>query len=163
MATDMGEYLVGAYLKLIKGCDFVDYNVRPPVEGMEGLNELDVVGLDFKTKTAYLCEVTTHILGALYKDNPTTVERLKKKHERQQAYGAQYLADFHTQHYQFWSPYVPEGFITGELRKLPGLELVINADYAACVDQLREKARNTTKDVGNPFFRALQILEHLKR
>ena len=57
--TDIGEYIVGAYLKIIKKCDFVDYNVRPPGGGLEGLNELDVVELDFKNEIAYLCEVTT--------------------------------------------------------------------------------------------------------
>lgn len=28
--TEMGEYVVGAYLKLVEGCDVVDYNVRMP-------------------------------------------------------------------------------------------------------------------------------------
>lgn len=28
----MGEYLVGAYLKLVEGCDVVDYGVRTPGE-----------------------------------------------------------------------------------------------------------------------------------
>ena len=32
-----GEYIVGAYLKLKLDCDFVDYNVRPPGGGLEGL------------------------------------------------------------------------------------------------------------------------------
>ena len=81
--TDIGEYIVGAHLKIIKKCDFVDYNVRSPVGGLEGLNELDVVGLDFKNKTAYLCEVTTHIRGVLYKDNITTVKKINIKYERQ--------------------------------------------------------------------------------
>ena len=45
MLTDVGEYLVGAYLQLFENCDFVDYNVRPPGGGMKGLGELDVVGL----------------------------------------------------------------------------------------------------------------------
>jgi hypothetical protein len=30
MATEMGEYLVGAYLKLVLGCGVVDFNPRPP-------------------------------------------------------------------------------------------------------------------------------------
>ncbi|MDD5659927.1 MAG: hypothetical protein PHR39_07990 [Actinomycetota bacterium] len=38
--TDIGEYIVGAYLKVIKKCDFIDYNARPPGGGLEGLNEL---------------------------------------------------------------------------------------------------------------------------
>jgi hypothetical protein len=90
------------------------------------------------------------------------VQELRKKYERQRQYAARYLTGFHGQHYQFWSPYVPEGYIAEELRKLQGWELVINADYAACVNELRQKARSTTRDIGNPFFRALQILEHLR-
>jgi hypothetical protein len=56
MRTEPGEYLVGAYLKLVEECDVVDYNVRTPGGGLEGLGELDVVGLNFKTKTAYVCK-----------------------------------------------------------------------------------------------------------
>ena len=63
MITDVGEYIVGAYLKLILKCDIIDYNIRPPGGGLEGLHELDVLGLNFKKRTAYLCEVTTHIRG----------------------------------------------------------------------------------------------------
>ncbi len=76
MKTEIGEYIVGAYLKVIKNCDFIDYNVRFPGGGLKGLGELDVIGLDFKNKSAYLCEVTTHIRGLLYKDNITTVEKI---------------------------------------------------------------------------------------
>lgn len=57
MATEMGEYLVGAYLQLEQQCDVLSFNVRPPGGGLKGLQELDVVGLNFKTNTAYLCEV----------------------------------------------------------------------------------------------------------
>ena len=47
MNTTMGEYITGAYLKLILECDVVDYNVRPPGGGRAGLAEFDVVGLKF--------------------------------------------------------------------------------------------------------------------
>ena len=60
MLTDIGEYIVGTYLQLIEECDFIDYNVRPPGGGLKGLSELDVVGLNLHTSTAYLCEVITH-------------------------------------------------------------------------------------------------------
>jgi len=160
--TDIGEYIVGAYLKIIKKCDFVDYNVRPPVGGLEGLNELDVVGLDFKNKTAYLCEVTTHIRGVLYKDNITTVNKINIKYKRQKEYANKYLPGFSKRHFMFWSPVVPKGYITKELEKIDGLELVINKKYAQCIDELRIKAKELTNDVGNPFFRMLQILEHLR-
>ena len=161
--TDIGEYVVGAYLKIIKKCDFVDYNVRPPGGGLEGLNELDVVGLDFKNKIAYICEVTTHIRGVLYKNNITTVSKINIKYKRQKEYANKYLSDFPKRHFMFWSPVVPEGYVTKELEKIDGLELVINKKYTQCIDELRIKAKELTNDVGNPFFRMLQILEHLKR
>jgi len=161
--TDIGEYIVGAYLKIIKKCDFVDYNVRPPGGGLEGLNELDVVGLDFKNKTAYLCEVITHIRGVLYKDNITTVNKINIKYERQKEYANKYLSGFPKRYFMFWSPVVPKGYITEELEKIDGLDLIINNRYAQRIDELREKAKELTNDVGNPFFRMLQILEHLRR
>ncbi|MGB5215711.1 MAG: hypothetical protein WBN88_18965 [Anderseniella sp.] len=40
MATEMGEYLVGAYLQLEQQCDVVSFNVRPPGGGLKGLQEL---------------------------------------------------------------------------------------------------------------------------
>ena len=161
--TDIGEYIVGAYLKIIKECDFVDYNVRPPGGGLEGLNELDVVGLDFKNKVAYLCEVTTHIRGVLYKNNITTVNKINLKYKRQIKYANKYLSDFPKKYFMFWSPVVPKGYVTKELEKIDGLELVINKKYTQCIDELRLKAKKLTNDVGNPFFRMLQILEHLKK
>ena len=161
--TDIGEYIVGAYLKVIKKCDFIDYNARPPVGGLEGLNELDVVGLDFKNKSVYLCEVTTHIRGILYKDNKTTIERIKKKYQRQKEYADKYLLDFPKRYFMFWSPVVPKGYVTEEIEKIDGLEVVINEKYTQCIDELKEKAKKSTHDIGNPFFRILQILEHLKK
>jgi len=63
----------------------------------------------------------------------------------------------------FWSPVVPKGYVTKELEKIDGLKLVINKKYTQCIDELRIKAKELTNDVGNPFFRMLQILEHLKK
>jgi len=165
METNMGEYIVGAYLKIIEECDFVNYNVKFPGGGREGLNELDVVGLDFENKIAYLCEVSTHIDGLLYGNgNISTVEKIKTKYERQKKYADKYLPNFFTNRcFMFWSPVVPIGNITTELEKVNGLELVINEKYAQCIDELREKAKKLNNDVGNPFFRTLQILEHLRR
>ena len=33
MATEIGEYIVGAFLKFERGCGVVDYNARPPGSG----------------------------------------------------------------------------------------------------------------------------------
>ncbi len=163
MSAEMGEYAVGAYLKIINGCDFVDYNVRRPEGGLAGLDELDVIGLDFKNKVAYLCEVMTHIRGLLYKDNRTTVERIKRKYEKQQKYAKDCLPDFPSCHFMFWSPVVPEGYITQNLQKNKGLELIINGEYTSRINELRQKAKKMKNDTGNTFFRVLQILEHLRR
>jgi len=163
MKTDIGEYIVGAYLKIIEECDFVDYNVRYPGGGLRGLGELDVLGLRFNDKTAFLCEVTTHIRGVLYKNNITTVEKITAKHKRQKEYAHDRLKDFTNICYMFWSPVVPRGYITEELSKIKDLELIINEKYKQCIDDLRLKAKELTNDVGNPFFRMLQILEHLRR
>ena len=162
MATEIGEYLVGAYLKLVQGCDFVDYNVRVPGGGMAGLNELDVVGIHFESGTAYLCEVTTHVRGTLYKNNTETVERIKRKHHHQQAYAESYLARFQNHVFMFWSPYVPVGYITEHLSEVDGLKLVINGAYKRCVGELQQMARNEHQDTGNPAFRVLQILGALR-
>lgn len=161
MITDVGEYFVGAYLQLILECDVVDYNVRPPGGGLEGLGELDVIGLDLKNNRAYLCEVTTHIRGLLYKDNRTTVKRIQDKHERQKSYAQKYLKNFDCQ-YMFWSPVVPVGYVTDNLSKLSDLQLVVNLEYTKCVKELETRAAETTHDARNPVFRVLQILKHLR-
>ena len=162
MQTEMGEYVVGAYLKLIKGCDFVDYNVRPKLGGIEGLAEMDVLGLDFGGSMAYLCEVTTHLDGLLYGDNDETLRKLASKFQRQRSFASSHLGTFRSTHYMFWSPVVPKGRLTTALAEFTDVELVINAQYKKAVEDLRTLARNITRDEGNPFFRALQILEHLR-
>jgi len=164
MKTDIGEYIVGAYLKIIKECAFIDYNVRAPGGGVEGLGEIDVLGLDFKKNKVYLCEVTTHIRGILYGDYKTTFLRVKDKYLRLKRYALKHLKQFNENDitYMFWSPVVPRGTLDKKLETIRGLELVINEEYTRCINQLREKAKDLTHDAGNPFFRTLQILEHLR-
>jgi len=62
----------------------------------------------------------------------------------------------------FWSPVVSAG-LEMELKKIRGLELVINDRYSACVDELLERASKVTYETNNPAFRMLQILGHLRR
>lgn len=57
---------------------------------------------------------------------------------------------------------MPVGYITNGLAQLSNLELIINKEYTNKISELRVLARKTTNDSGNDFFRALQILEHLK-
>ncbi len=62
-----------------------------------------------------------------------------------------------------WTPRVPVGFLTDGLAQIDGLELMINVDYGHAVDALRNLAGAATRDTGNAFFRALQIMEHMRR
>ena len=157
----MGEFLVGAYLKLVLGCDVVDYNARPPGGGLKGLGELDVIGFSFGKRVAFLCEVTTHLDGLLIGSGAAaTMTKLQEKHERQRAYAEQYLAGFEHR-FMFWSPVVRPRLVS-ELEKITCFELFINGKYKAAIDSLRVIARKSTSDATNPAFRVLQILEHLR-
>jgi hypothetical protein len=163
MAIQMGEYLVGAYLKLILGCEVVDYNLRFPGGGRVGQFELDVLGLNFKTKTAYICEVSTHLDGLLYgNSNKDTFETVIAKHQRQINYANEFLQGFSNHHFMLWAPRVPVGFLTTEFSKIPTLELIINKEYSRAIDKLRNFANQNIKETGNPAFRILQILENLR-
>ena len=161
MPTEMGEFLVGAYLKLIRGCGVVDYNARPPGGGLKGLGELDVIGFDLEKRHAYLCEVTTHLDGLLIgKGSTATITKIADKYQPQHEHAEQFLREF-DHIFMFWSPVVRSG-LADELRKIDGLELFINSDYTKAIDELRQIARSQTWDANNPAFRVLQILEHLR-
>lgn len=151
---EMGELLVGAYLKLRRGCSFVLYNQRPEGGGMEGLGELDVVGIS--EKTVYLCEVTTHILSM----DQTAAGRIEAKFARQKAFAERHFKG-QTTVFEVWSPVVPSG-IVNRLSAVKGLTLVANEVYSARVWELAELAREYTAQTGNDAFRLLQILTHLR-
>src|SRR5690349_1924403 len=162
MATEMGEFLVGAYLRLELKCGVVDYNARSPGGGLQGLGELDVIGFDFDAGAAYLCEVTTHLEGLLIgRGALATFDKIVKKHERQKSYAAEHLRRFRRIRYMFWSPVVARG-LAARLGQLDGLELMINGSYKTAIDKLRKHARRSTSTTSNPAFRVLQILEHLR-
>ena len=162
MKTEIGEYVVGAWLKLVCGCDFVDYNVRPPVKGLEGLGELDVVGLDLKKGQAYLCEVTTHLNGFGYIDYPTTIKKVGDKYKRQVQYAEKYLPKSFSVKYMYWSPVVTPKYVKGIQEAVKGMEFIINSDYTKKIEEVKNVIKGQTKDFGNPFVRVLQILAALK-
>jgi hypothetical protein len=172
MVADVGEYTVGAYLELIKGCEIVMYNVKPPEEGLNGQSELDVLGLDLENSIAYLCEVATHLDGLNYGKGGIkgTLQKIKDKHERQKYYASTYLKQFET-HFMFWSPVVHKGKLTrgfledgtqvNGLEDIPSLEMFINEDYTREIQKLWDKAIESNKTTGNQFYRTLQLLRSL--
>jgi hypothetical protein len=162
--TDIGEYVVGAHLKLVRECDFVDYNIRFPGGGLKGLEELDVIGLDMDSSTAYICEVATHIAGLVYgRTYDQSIERVQMKFRRQREYADKHLARFDTHVFEFWSPRVPKGRLSRTIEDIDGLVPVINEEYTRRVEELRLLAMKMKNDTRNPFFRMLQIMEHLRR
>ncbi len=163
MATEMGEYLVGAYLDRIEGCEFVNYNARLPSPGVKGMGELDVVGFRFETGEAFLCEVATHILGLQYGNYDESYRRIEGKAERQREYADRVVSPRGLEpKFMLWSPYIPSG-LERRLRAIPQLEIVANRNYSDRMDRLRGDARKESRTTGNPAYRILQILEHLRR
>jgi hypothetical protein len=164
--ADVGESLVGSYLRYIVGCDIVAYNVHTPdVQG-----ELDVIGIQTATpRTVWLCEVVTHLRGTLYAGGYAgTVEKIRDKIGRARNFATTtFSGDLHR--YEIWSPIVPSGvaqqfdelaaeFSTQEL----DVEFVINRRYTERVEELVAHARGSFKATNEPAYRLLQILTHLR-
>lgn len=163
---DMGESLVGAYLRHVERCEVVTYN---NFHGTQG--EIDVVGVKAAPKarskpTVFICEVTTHIKGMNIRGagRERTVTSVQQKFARMQEF-AREIYPGHQHRFQWWSPRVPEGMLTTALDTAPGtadLEWIRNEQYAECVRQLVEEAKRNSGTTGEPAFRMLQILAHLK-
>lgn len=163
MPTDIGEYIVGAYLQIINECDFVHYNTR--FHGEQG--DIDVIGLRLhqgNRRTAYLCEVKTH-LGGLSGSRGKEAEKLSAQIRAAQRYASTTLKGW-TCVFQIWSPKVgrtTEQRIRDDVGKGgPGLpkelEFVFNDEYRKKIEELANSARHNDRSVENPAFRLLQIL-----
>ena len=169
--ANIGEELVGAYLRMCLNCDFVDYNVYTRDEQ----GEIDVIGINFLKKTIYLCEVATHpFTGLQYNKNgkPANIERLIKKFDKDIRYGKKYYKGF-KQHYMFWSPVVKvpkgSGTIHSQMRDVENirqyikkrhsvdLQLIINETYLNALNELRARANIETKESKFSVVRLFQI------
>ena len=59
MTIGLGEEITAAYLRYIKGCEFIQQNLyTPDVQG-----EIDVVGIHLELSTIYVCEVALHLVS----------------------------------------------------------------------------------------------------
>ncbi|MEF8785657.1 MAG: hypothetical protein V5A45_06955 [Haloarculaceae archaeon] len=176
-----GELLVGAYLKLVEGCELVTYNQRSTERGDQ--IELDVIGMNPGDENeVFVCEVTTHLGGlnysrrvdsekwAEYGSYQGSLATLERKFDADGEYIADLFESAERYRFQLWSPIVRGRMVDG-LQELAGefdtrtdqeLELVINEQYTAKIDRLRQVAASTTKQHGELGFRLLQILEHLR-
>lgn len=183
--TQLGEHIVGAYHNLVSDCEVVSYNQRSKTAGEQ--MEIDVIGIDSTDdeQVVYTCEVVTHLRGMLYSGTPSsdrwdefggsshqhTLETIWDKFTADHGYVTDVFADADRYVFQLWSPVVPEGnrtdgldVLTEEFKDEYGheIELVINEEYTKRVEELRELAAEDEKNHGDPAFRFLQILEHLR-
>jgi hypothetical protein len=166
VVADIGESLVGSYLRYLKECEVVVYNVHTPdVQG-----ELDVIGLKHgEPRVVWLCEVITHIRGVLYGSGyAATVSKIRDKVGRARDFAA---ATFPGQEHRFeiWSPIVPSGAVKlfDELAEAYSSEdldvqFVVNERYTERVQELVTHARGSTKATSEPAYRLLQVLTHLR-
>jgi hypothetical protein len=166
VAEDVGESLVGAYFRYVRGCEFVLFNTFLP--GIQG--ELDVIGIRLGIpREIYFAEVTTHIGGMTYGGNSSTVEKIKNKLARAQDFAKERFPD-DAHHYSVWSPRVPEGAMTAAFADIAAefagrgeqLSFVINKDYGDRVQELIAVARSDSRATSDPAFRLLQVLTRVK-
>ena len=180
LMQNIGEEIAGEYLKFVKGCEFIEYNLyTPDVQG-----EIDVIGINIKEKSLYVCEVAVHLAtGLQYVKNkaPDNVNRFLSKFRKNITYAEKYFPEYE-KHFMLWSPIVKNqganakhnqlndvNEIRAKLKEEYGhdLELVINQTYQNAMDKLRAVADKETKELKSPVLRLLQIEEklckHLKR
>ncbi|WP_222920137.1 hypothetical protein [Natrinema sp. SYSU A 869] len=184
--AQLGEQLVGAYQRLVNQCEVVSYNEFSEKVGDQ--MEIDVLAI--KTvdgeQSVHVCEVVTHLDGIHYGGKPSddywsefgstsyqgTLDTIYQKFLVDHEYVSRVFDDADEYQFQLWAPYVAKGKLTAGLEQMitrfheerdEQLELKINEEYTAEIDELREKAGNETKRYGEPAFRFLQILEHMRR
>jgi hypothetical protein len=167
-----GERLVGDYLRYIKECDFIDFNVYTKL--VQG--EIDVIGVAHAKKKAYICEVVTHLTtGIQYvrAARPDTADRLIKKFVKDIDYGRAAF-DGYDVAYMLWSPVVHYSSgkaqydqfahlkqIGDEILHKMGvkIEFVTNQTYLDAIGKLRAFAARESKELKSPIMRFLQIEE----
>jgi Holliday junction resolvase-like predicted endonuclease len=163
--NDIGENLVGSYLRYVERCDFVVHNTQLDEEQ----GEIDVIGMRLATKEVIFCEVTTHILGMQYGTYDSTVAKVRAKIERASKF-AKTMFPTDRRRYEIWSPVVPKGKLTARFAELEhaytdgdlDVQFVINDEYANRIQALIDDARSNSKATSDPAYRLLQILTRLK-
>jgi len=144
-----GEELVGEYLRCIRSCEFVQYNLQTS----EVQGEIDVIGINMANRTLYVCEVAVHLVtGLQYVKNkrPDNIDRFISKFTKDIQYARTALPDY--QHvFMLWSPIVKRranpqydqmSHVTAIHDKLRDdfdvdLQLIINERVQECITELR--------------------------
>ena len=166
MMEDIGENLVGSYLRYVEGCTFVVANTH--LNDEQG--ELDLLGIRFgPQRQVIFCEVTTHIRGMQYGGFDSTVKKVEEKIQRARSF-AELTFPEDRPRFEIWSPVVPTGALTTRFAALEqtysdadlDVRFVINDTYTARIQALIDHARGSTKATSDPAYRLLQVLTRLK-
>jgi hypothetical protein len=172
---NVGEQLVSSYLRYIRGCDFIQTNIRT----IDSHGEIDVVGVDQKNKKVYVCEVAIHLTtGMQYvKDKrPNNINKLTEKFSRDIEYAEKFFPDY-DRHYMLWSPIVknlanPIYNQTAHIEQIGAnikathnvaIDFMINDRFLAAINEMRVFARRETAELQCPVMRFLQIEEYLTK
>jgi selenocysteine-specific translation elongation factor len=173
---NIGEEIAGEYLKVILGCDFVEYNLNTP----DTQGEIDVVGINAKENKIYICEVAIHLVTGLQYVNPKlkqpeNVIRFCKKFRKNIEYAKKYFSEYEM-HFMLWSPVVKNQKASSKNNQLEDIqtiqktiqkeygvliEAVINQEFSKRLERLRAYARKETKELKSSVLRLMQIEEKL--
>jgi hypothetical protein len=127
---NIGEEIVAAYLTAIKGCEFIQLNLHnPDIQG-----EIDVLGIDFRNKRLFVCEVAVHLTSGLryVRDKrPNTKSKLLDKFGKDIQFARKHFPAFEA-HFMLWSPIVKtsrENSKENQLRTVEEVRDELQADY----------------------------------
>ena len=174
---NVGEELCGEWLRHVKGCEFLQYNVR--LSTVQG--ELDVLGINLAERIVYACEVAVHLTtGLLYVSGggqSGNVSKLTSKFRKDIDFVRGAFPDYRHV-FMLWSPIVRSskpgsknnqlddvGKVVAVIERDLGVtvEAVVNARFQEAIAQLRAAAARETKELDSSVMRFLQIEEHLRR
>jgi hypothetical protein len=154
---EIGESLVGAYMREVRLCETVAFNTR--VRGSQ--SELDVIGVRAGTPVqVWLAEVATHLDGLNYGGYAQTTKKITDKVVAARAYAAKLYPEAEVT-VELWSPIVPRGLLA-QLAKTGVDEVVANDGYTDRIRELVAEARKASSLTGDDAFRLLQLLTRLR-
>lgn len=172
---NVGEEICGEWLRHVRGCEFIQYNLKTT----EVQGEIDVIGIDLSGRAVYACEVALHLVTGLQyvRDRrPDNIPRLTAKLTKDIEYIRGAFPDYH-HNLMLWSPVVKDQKKGSKYNQIRDVREIIEAVEIACgitvtavvnerfqeaLDQLRDAARNETKELDSPVMRYLQVEERLK-
>ena len=173
---NIGEEICGEWLRHVRSCEFVQYNLKTPdIQG-----EIDVIGINLAKRVVYACEVAVHLITGLQyvKDRrPDNVPRLTSKFRKDIKYIRKAFRDYkHV--FMLWSPVVKNQRSGAKYNQVRDIELivntiqrefrvviepVINEKFMEALGKLRQMASRETQELDSTVMRFLQVEERLAR